>query len=213
MDYLSSYSTAPINCHSSGKQQRCIYDRYVDGDEVFVTFHRCTGELSVFAETAKVSIQGDLTEQEAVTKSEELIKSLYGKEFLTEDLCMELQSSDDGINDLLCVTYSKTLCGYPTEDKVAVSWYLNGELAAINAQSKGTFRGMEQSFNREQLEQAEQTLLSAVSESWNCGEGTLVFAGDGKCYLRMIATRESSDPMFGFEASEYYLALDAAAGD
>ena len=213
LDYRSSYTTAAINCHNSAQQQRCIFDRYVDGDEVFVTFHRCTGEVSVFAETAKVRIQGDLTEQQAVTKSEELIKSLYGKEFFTEDICMEIQSSNDGINDLLCVTYCKTLCGYPTEDKVAVSWYLNGKLAAINAQSKGTFRGMEQSFTREQLELAEQTVLSAISESWSCGEGTLVFAGDGKCYLRMIATRESSDPMFGFEASEFYLAVDTVAGD
>lgn len=211
VDYVRSFSNPLLTSTQETLQILGSFDDYrskeMDGS-ITVRFRQADNELVFYSATDQRDVTGALTEQDAKALADAFLKEKYGDEFVTEYPYYEIVKTNDSFNKSITVGYTKYVCGYPTTDRVLVTYNMNGELKAFNAMTKGLFASVQHDITDEKISNAEDALLNTISSSWGVATKTLALDTDGRCYLHISAAKTSVENADSLEIAEFYINID-----
>ena len=216
--YVSAYHETVSNSLSSSANEKLhsfgVYEKY-NSEEVnnrfSAKFRQSDGELVLFSRYGIHNVTGDLTEQEAKALADSLMMEKYGEAFASEYPDYSIVVTNENTRKLITVCYTKYIYGYPTTDRVLVTYNMQGELKSLNAVSKGLFNPVQENITEEKINAAKDALISAISTEWDIQAITLLLDSDGGCYLLVYTSRviEGSDGEPGrIEPMEFYINID-----
>lgn len=213
-DYCRSFSNSLADSSNKSLHKLGRFDEYQNneiGNKFTARFRQLDGELVFFAATDAWDVTGALTEQDAKALADAFLKEKYGDQFLTDYPNYSIVVTDEATEKIISVCYTKHICGYPTTDRVIVTYNLNGELKGFNAMTKGLFDSVESDITVDKITNAEKALLDTLPSSWSLGPKTLVLDADGGCYLRIYASKLSEgtdDNLESIRHMELYINID-----
>lgn len=213
-DYFRSFSNSLADSANENLHKLGRFDEYQSneiGNKFTARFRQQDGELVFFAATDAWDATGALTEQDAKALADGFLKEKYGDQFLTDYPNHSIVVTDEATEKIISVCYTKYICGYPTTDRVIVTYNLNGELKGFNAMTKGLFDAVESDITVDKITNAEKALLDTLPSSWSLGPKTLVLDADGGCYLRIYASKltEGTDgDLDPIHTMELYINID-----
>ena len=161
---------------------------YVQSGRCFATYQLDTGRLIDFFDAqVKRNRSGEFTEADAIEKSKQILKEVYGDECLKYYSSHPCESTlkDDGV---IAISYIKYVGGYPTNDRVVLHFNLQGELCSLSAECYGFFESVAEKYPVQQFKNAETVLnkhLDSVAVSHQ--DARLLMSTQGKCYLEVRA--------------------------
>ena len=158
------------------------YDEY-NGENFTIRFRQQDGTITFFAYTDDCSIAGPLTEEKAKELGDAFVTERFGVGFLTEYSTQSTVPSSNNRDRTIAVTYTKTICGLKTTDRVIITYNMQGEVVGYNASTKGVFDAAEEVITPETIRAAEEYLLSTLSSEWRIGTRKLVMDASGTFYL------------------------------
>lgn len=197
------------NLHKFGQ-----YDEYRSADysnSFVVRFRQADGELAFFATTNGLDDAGNLTEQNAKLLADAYLIEKYGKQFTTEYPNCSIVVTDKDTEKTISICYTKYVFGYPTTDRVIVTYNMNGEIISFNGMTKGLFDSVTNNITAEKISNAENALINIIPETWAIGTKKLVLDADGAYYLYINASqiKENTDGSYdGMSAMEFYINID-----
>lgn len=166
-----------------GKTVMCI-----QSGQYHVAYQLETGRLIDFFDSKLYrNVNGEFTEADAIAKSKQIVKEVYGEECLkyySSHPC-ESQLGDDGV---IAISYIKYVGGYPTNDRVVLHFNQKGELCGLSAECYGFFETVAEKYPVQQFKNAETVLnkhLDSVAVSHQ--DARLLMSTQGKCYLEVRA--------------------------
>ena len=178
--------------------------------EFAVRFRQEDGELAFFASYDERDVTGTLTEQDAKLLADAYLIEEYGEQFFAEYPNCSIVVTDRVNEKIISVCYTKYVCGYPTTDRVIVTYNMNGELKSFNGMTKGLFDSVACDITTEKIDNAEKVLINSIPETWAIGSKKLALDADGGCYLYMTASSisENTDSIHeALAAMEFYINL------
>lgn len=210
VNYVRSFE----NALASGPQEELrllgTFDEYdaeaMDGS-VRVRFRQADQEPVFYASTAQCDVSGPLTEQEAKNLADAFVAERYGGKFVTEYPNYEIVKTDNSLEKSLTVCYTKYVSGYPTTDRVLVTYNMNGELRGFNAMTKGLFSAVESGISAGDISNAEDTLSASPYASWNMVSKELALDADGICYLHIMASKTNPETIEGADLADFYIKI------
>lgn len=197
-DYFKSFSNSLADSADPSLQKFGRYDEYQSteiGNRFNASFRQHDGELVFYSATDACDVDGSLTEQDAKALADPFFQEKYGEQFALEYPNCSIVVTDTVTEKIISVCYTKYICGYPTTDRVIITYNFEGVIKGINARTKGLFDSLEEDITAEKIANAEKTLVDTLPSTWSIGTKTLVRDADGGCYLRVTAikTVEATD--------------------
>lgn len=211
--YSRSFSNSLANSSDKNLHKLGWYDEYrceENGNEFTVRFRQEDGELAFFASYDERDVTGTLTEQDAKLLADAYLIEEYGEQFFAEYPNCSIVVTDRVNEKIISVCYTKYVCGYPTTDRVIVTYNMNGALKSFNGMTKGLFDSVACDITTEKIDNAEKVLINAIPETWEIGSKKLALDADGGCYLYMTASSisENTDSIHeALAAMEFYINL------
>ncbi len=194
LPYSHSKTFITANSTKATLKARSVVDIY-SKDRTIMAFRHQTGELIEYSEFDKSirKASGEYTKEDAEELAIRLFTDLYGEKMLSEYELKSVTEQIDESNSLLCVTYTRYLHGYPTEDELRVKFNRKGELVFLNADYMGYYQHLNKQISKKQIEYAENLLRETISSSWTVEEDVLlVIDANGTCYVRLLASCKDS---------------------
>lgn len=187
------------------------YDEYRNeeiGDRFSVRFQQHNNELVYYSAVDGRDIAGTLTEQEAKNLADAFLTEKYGVQFAADYPNCEVVTTNDHLNKIITVGYTKYICGYPSTDRVLVTYNMAGEIKAFNATTKGLFDATASDITLDKISNAENVLLNTIPSTWYIGSRTLALDADGSYYLRVTVSRHTEGGLNGFETAVFYINIE-----
>lgn len=212
--YFKSFANSLANSLDKNLHRFGQYDEYrsADNSNGFVArFRQEDGELAFFATTDGLDESGTLTEQDAKTLANAYLIEKYGEQFAAEYPNCSVVVTDKTSEKTVSVCYTKYVFGYPTTDRVIVTYNMNGEIISFNGMTMGIFTSVADNITAEKISNAENALINIIPEKWAIGTKKLVLDADGDCYLYISTSqiRENADGVYeGSSAMEFYINID-----
>jgi hypothetical protein len=168
LEYYKTYET--VSFSSEKMKNFSLYNAYERRHEYYVEYNVSTDELTFFMDMGlDLSHTGDLTDDEAKKRAEEIVSELYGSDTLNEyvvTLSFPTVSEGNRTEYKYTVVYTKYVYGLPTSDNIQITMNMLGELDAINAVKKGSLANAEKHLSKEEVDRA----LEFYNETFPAGE-------------------------------------------
>ena len=141
------------------------------------------------------TVNGDLTEAEAIENAKAVIVELYGKETADQyEHYMTFLDDESEYRRDYTISFMRKVFGFETGDTISVSFNLRGDLYSVNAMTMGTMATAEKDLTKEEIDNA----IKAFTDNFKNGEGwsytapnTLLMDSNGDYYLRGSASMAS----------------------
>lgn len=209
--YLRSFSNSLSDSNDESLHALGRFDEYRSeeaGNRFIARFRQSDDALVFFSVTDERKVDGTLTEQDAKVLADALLVDRYGDQFAAEYSNCEIVVTNDDLNKIITVGYTKYIYGYPTTDRVLVTYNMRGELKAFNAMTKGIFDSAEASISIDEISNAEEALISVIPPTAIVGTKMLTLDADGDCYLYVTTTQSGEGLDQSIDAVEYYINID-----
>ena len=213
-DYFKSFSNSLADSADQSLQKFGLFDEYQCteiGNRFNASFRQHDGELVFYSATDAWNVDGSLTEQDAKVLADAFLQEKYGEQFALEYPNCSIVVTDNVTEKIISVCYTKYICGYPTTDRVIVTYNFDGVIKCINAMTKGLFDSVEKDITTEKIANAEKALIDTLPSTWIIGTKTLTRDADGGCYLRVTAIKTikaTEDSPARTYPMEFYINLD-----
>ena len=139
----------------------------------------------------------ELTQSEVEVMALELLEQYYGKESLTmySHTDTSLVSEIGGKNNAYCVTYTRMLGEYPTNEEIQLYITKYGYFTGVSAFNLGLYPDLEKTLTVDRVEKAKQDVLDAMPDDVMCYLWTIERDINGEYYLSFFCENRKK----GFE--------------
>lgn len=174
--------------------------RTLDGAAVTLKIDPETNEILYYSTLQDRPESGSFTMEQAKEKAIKIAKELYGEDALDSyELVYETHDEDDC---RYVLWFERRIGKYSClgSDSLRMVFNYDGELCAFQSENYGTLEGVLDKLTEENIEKAEDTLLSIFPEGSNIGERREVLIDNktGVCYLQVSLINNNS-------IEEYYI--------
>lgn len=185
--YKGSFSSPLANSANESLTEKGLIDEYVLEGKIRVRYRQKSGELESVLVFDNRAVEGDFTEEEAKERADALLAEDCG-EALSAQYTSEVLASNDSLNKVIGVLYTRYICGYETSDRVYYNFNLRGDLVDFSATQFGIFDSIESELTLEKIQSAENVLLNTISDQYVISSKVLELEAGGTPYLHVYAS-------------------------
>ena len=171
--------------------------------ELMLEYNYVTNQIISIEFTHEPPLETDnaLTKEEIEVVASNDMGELFGSDFFGQyTLYQTLEHGNGRIGYRYLVNFRRYICGYPTNERIYVSYSLKGELLAMGSNNLGTFENLATKLDEDAILAAEAEALSLL-EGKNIIEKLISVGIDGKAYMTVYYSGEHSKQYIHYEIS------------
>ena len=201
LTYSKSYRT---KLYSSEKFKPYAEFITFKADDLSVYYRADDGALIFFSDlnVGNLTVSGELTEDGAKALALDTIISLYGESVAREYILDDIVFTDTPLTKAYTVVYTKYVYDTPTNDKIQLSYNMQGDLVTVNAKLLGVYDDATDHLSQKQIDEAKAVLNEALADDWSILTVTLVIDSLGDYYLKAQAAKTTE---VGISAAELFI--------
>ncbi len=203
LTYSKSYRT---KLYSSEKFKPYAEFITFKADDLSVYYRADDGALIFFSNlnVGNLTVSGELTEDGAKALALDTIISLYGESVAREYVLDDIVFTDTPLTKAYTVVYTKYVYDIPTNDKIQLSYNMQGDLVTVNAKLLGVYDDATDHLSPKQINEAKAVLNEALADDWSILTVTLVIDSLGDYYLKAQTAKTAAD---GIAAAELFIGI------
>jgi hypothetical protein len=203
LTYSKSYRT---KLYSSEKFKPYAEFITFKADDISVYYRADDGALIFFSDlnVGNLTVSGELTEDGAKTLALNTIISLYGENVAREYVLDDIVFTDTPLTQAYTVVYTKYVYDMPTNDKIQLSFNMQGDLVTVNAKLLGVYDDATDHLSQKQIDEAKAVLNEALADDWSILTVTLVIDSLGDYYLKVQTAKTTAN---GIAATELFIGI------